>query len=400
MSVILTNGATQVIMRDADFQVIQVPPWETPTVLIDSPVGLPRAHTLNSSRSTRLLTALVSLELSDRATTAQGLDSLMSFFEGTDYTGVDGMNKTFMLTDADGVSYQVRFADNLAGGLREGPKNQFNGTIQLINEHTLPTDEATGPRGWWAAWDMENNGGDMSNWSNGSSVGGASTEWSDKSGNGYDGSQLTAAEKPTMQAPSNGNAINNRWSMNYDGADDNLGITGDFDGWTDGLQDQPFTCYAVFKPDVITSGRYTVLGHGNVATAHRLELGVWDDGGSQEDFIGYIDDTSTNKTVETNADLAATGTSYIVSYVSTGTALDIYVNGDNKVSAGDFNVAGLDFADPMMIGAVPSTAGSGHDNEFDGRIGEIVFFTGQHTALQRRRQEYRLSDMWGIDLTG
>jgi len=396
MSVILTNGATNVIMRASDFQVIKVPPWKTPSRIINNSVGLPRSYKISDGRDPRILTAVVSLERTDRSTTVQGLDSLVSFFEGTDHTGVNGDLNTFMLTDADGDSYQVRFADDFSGGLTEGPVNQYNGTIQLINEHTLPSDEATAVRGWWAAYDVDNNGGDLSAWTHDDAVGDAATEWEDKSGNDHDGTQSSATFRPLFKSTSS--LINNRPALDFDGTNDRLDIGGDFDGWVDLQADQPFTCYMVIDPDTFTTSKNTVLGFGT-GGADLLTFGVWDDGGGvpQQDYIAVIDDGITSKTVETNADLATTNPA-ILSFICTGTALDIYLDGVIKATAGDFNTGTLDVADPARIGAVNL---SGVLSQFfDGRIGELIFFDALHTDLQRRRQEFRLSDMWGIDLAG
>ena len=400
MSVILTNGATSLIFRDADFQVLKVPPWQTPQRLIDNSVGLPRVHNISGGRRARALNCQLSMFGDDKASTVQGAESLISFFEGTDHTGVDGISKTFMLTDADGVSYQVRFVDDLAGGLIEGPFNQFNGGITLLNEHTLPTDGPNPARGWWAAYDMDGNGGNLSNWTHDEAVGATGgNEWIDLTGNGYDAEQTTAGNRPQLQTTSN--LINNRPAVDFISANsERLDISGNFDGWIDGLQDQPFSFYSVVNPNVITGNTDTILGFGNSngGVTDTLQIGFAEVLPSDNDYYVKIDDGSTAKVGQTITDLAVENQSIIVSVISTGTTVDYYVDGVKIIDAADFDTGGVDFSDPATIGATQS---AGVYTWFlDGQIGEIVFFDVQHTDLDRRRQEFRLSDMWGIDLTG
>jgi len=297
-----------------------------------------------------------------------------------------------MLTDSDGDSYQVRFLDNLAGGLREVKKDSmFVGTTRLLVEPSLPTDYATGPLLWVAAYDMDNNGGDLSNWTTTDPVGGVGAEWSDKSGNGYDGDNAAnPAEWLTSQ-------INSRPAIDFvPGSFEYLffrdGSNGPHDSF-DGNNDNPWSVYIVLKPDV--------------ADTNRVVFGV-ESGGGVDDHIIFLEQTSTG-TGEWGAQIddnvasprnAAGGqpttSGHIISAVCDGTDVWMYDQGTNIVDEVSLGVNVIDVTSTRVGYSIPNGTGG----YYDGKVAEIVLFYATHTTQQRRRQQRRLADMWGITLTG
>ena len=381
MSTILTNGVTTLLFRNSDFVLATVPPKRKPQIILPSSAGLSRVHTVSNARS-RVLQAEVILTGADQGVNA-GADSLVAFFENSDNTGVDGLEKTFMLTDPDGVTYQVRFVDNLAGGLTEVQKGSiFRGSFRLMEELTLPTEEST-LTAWWAAYDMDNNGGDLTAWTTTDPVGGAgATDWDDKSANGYD------ATEATNQALWETGLINGRPAVHFDGTNDKLSA----DALTafNGTTDAAFSVYGVIQADVVSSTD-VVAGVGHATNTDQLDLIRRNAATDWETYIydGAAGATEVGGTPDTSA--------HIFAVISTGTNGLLYLDGSLIATTGDLNVGQVD-VDSFTIGAV-EIAGT-YSNFWDGKIGELVVFQGvEHTTLQRRRQEYRLSDMWGIALT-
>ena len=115
-------------------------------------------------------------------------------------------------------------------------------------------------------------------------------------------------------------------------------------------------------------------------------------------FVTEVYDGSVNKTTSAGAISPVVDTPYIMSFVSTGTAVSSWVNGAVDKAAGDIDVGSITL-DQATIGALRN-GGSTTSDEHNGQIGEIAIYTGAHSTQSRKAQEYRLSDMWGITLTG
>jgi len=390
---IITNGATVLKFRPADLVVHTVPAWAKPQTLHDNSAGLPRVATSGSGRK-RILQVALDLERADYAGTDgtyAGYDSLMSFFENDDGTGVDGMAKSFMLTDADGVSYQVRFTNQIS--LNETIKNnQFTASIELYNEYTLPTDEDTGPELWLTSYDIDNNGGDVAtNWVSGDDVGETGDEWTDKSGNGVDGLQAVAGNRPLWKT---NHFYSIRPAVDFPTSNDFLtvdGIASAFNG-----EDQPLSLYCLFWFDTLTADD-TIFSISHSSTSNnyiRLRYGY---GGSSNLLAVDFYDGSTEKTID--ASIPVINTPYLLSMVHTGTTGTIWLDGALDSNEGvDTDVTSISL-DQATVGGMRN-GGSSITNVLDGRIGELVVFADAHTTLQRRRQELRISDMFTHPLSG
>jgi len=387
MSVIITNGKTSLKFRDSDWIMPVVPPKAKPQKILHSSAGISRVHTISQAPS-RVLDVSCLLFGADQGTYS-GLDSLMDFWED----GTDGMAKTFMITDADGVAYQARFADNLGSGFFEQIKGSvFQGSFKLLEEFTLPTYDTyknaadvsiNSCHGWWTAYDMDDNGGDLSAWTTLDAVGAAAaTDWDDKSGNNYDGVQISASYgRPTWTT----SVINGRPVLDFDDGDWLL---------ADGLivfnnqADYDWSIYAVVESDADATVN-TVIGAGH---SSGTDVQQFLRRNSTDNWEVYLNDGSAHAT-------EAGGTPdvlpHIISVISTGTSAQIYQDGVALTMTGDVDVGTMTL-DSFTIGGL-ETAGS-YGDHWDGEIGEVVVFNVAHSTLQRKRQEYRLSDMWGIDL--
>jgi hypothetical protein len=138
----------------------------------------------------------------------------------------------------------------------------------------------------------------------------------------------------------------------------------------------------------------------------RTVLSVGNSSGAATDMIEFLRKNTTSTWMATIDDGAVSDSSIsgtlsfpaqIISVICYGTTLSIWINGVNIISADTFNVGTIN-VDRGRIGAGYQQGAVLHP--FDGRIGEIVLFSEAHTTLQRRRQEYRLSDMFRIPLEG
>lgn len=391
MSSWMTNGATTLQFRDSDFQILHSTPKRKLQRVIYNTAKLPVTHTV-SEATDRMLHAELSMFKDDKGDYA-GADSLVSFFESADPSGVNQQAQTFMFTDADGNTYQCRFADeNLAGGFRTVLQGSFlTASIRLLVEHTLPTDEATGPLLWLAAYDMDHNGGDLSAWTTADNVGGAGAEWEDKSGNDNDG--VASATFPQWKNAGAGFMINSRPAVGFNGADDFLEVDG-IAATFDGNSDTAWSFYAAYSLDDATVDRYILGAGGSTAPTDRVNFGGVDSASGGELATEIHDGSSGNEeqTLMGGTDVNP----HIMTVICAGTTVSMWYDGDEVIADQAHNVGQID-TDLGRLGCqvVADTEGA----FWDGRIGEVILFPGAHETIQRRRQEYRLADMWGISLS-
>ena len=393
-NVVLNNGSTSVVFRAADFQIPVKTPKQLVQRMIPNTAVIPAVQDV-SDVPEQFLECEVLLFRADQSTTVQGADSLYAFFEQQDPLGVNGMGQSFMLTDADGDVFQVRFVDKLGGGLREVKKDtHFRGSFRLMVEPTLPVDMSTSLVGWWVAYDPGNNGGDLSSWTDLDAVGDTGKEWSDKSGNGYDGVQATAANRPQWFDRANAAAINSRPVVCFDGVNDILeanGITTNFDGQTD----LPWTAFFVLDLDIAGSqASDTMLGMGNSggATSDKIRwqndaLNQWEIHGDD----GAITRTDSTATMTISADT-------IIAYTFDGTAIKLYDLGTEQTIPDTFAGLGQVDVNRGRIGGAHETAADA--KWIDADMGEIMLWSRELSRGELRRQFVRLRDMWQLQLTG
>lgn len=388
MASYFTNGVTTLKFRNGDIQISRQSPKVKRQIRIPNNSMVPTIRDRSTEKQTFL--SVEGLFFKDDQTGLAGRDSLYAFWENSDNTGVDQMGKSFLYTDPEGIQYQVRFTEDFEPGFRTLIKDsQFSGSFTLIAEPTLPSD-LTSIMGWWAAYDMDNNGGDLSAWTTLDPVGaGAATDWDDKSGNEYDLTQGTAANRPLWTTAQ----INSRPAVDFDGTNDQVIhdalASANFDAGTD----QAWSFYAVIDNDT-PAGIEVVAGMGDSASVSD-QLQFYQSNATTDHEV-YIDDGAATAT-------AAGGTPdtspHIISVVCAGTTVSLWEDGTNIFTDTAFNVGQID-VDKFTVGAGWKGSGGGaYESWLEGRIGEEVLVKIAHTTQQRRAQESRLSDMWGKSLT-
>jgi hypothetical protein len=155
-----------------------------------------------------------------------------------------------------------------------------------------------------------------------------------------------------------------------------------------GNTDQAWSFYSVPQSDA-NAAQATVMGLGTSAVTDRIDFLRRN---STTDWEVYVNDGSAAATESGGVpDISA----HIISAISTGTSAQIHVDGVALTMSGGVDVGGMALASASM-GAVEIN--NTMSQFWDGRIGEVAIFNGAHTTLQRKRQEFRLADMWGIDL--
>jgi hypothetical protein len=389
---IITNGQTTLQFRPADFVVDSVPAWAKEQTPFQ--VGSRQATHTTGDGKKRVLGCAIDLERADRGVYA-GYDSLYAFFEAADNTGVDGLARTFMLTDADGTAYQVRFLQPLV--LPELIKDtQFSRTISLYNEHTLPTDEDNpAPAAWWAAYDMDANGGDLSAWTTSDPVtDAAAADWNNKISGAAALIQATGADQPLWKT----GQINGRPAVDFISSDpleaDTI-ATGHFQNETD----QPWSAYIVFEADS-GSADDTIMACGDSTGNDQLvflgQTATGGGGGGTDNYRALINDGASTSDVEGGT---PDTDPHIAAIICAGTTISLWIDGTLIIDAQPFNTGNMNDLDAFRVGG-EIIAGVG-GRYWDGRIGEIVILPAiEHNTLQKRRQELRLADMWRLQLNG
>lgn len=374
---IMTNGVTTLKFRAGDLQVPRIPRRPRQR-LLTSTDGTTRVIQVAAARE-RILIANARLFLADQGTYA-GLNSLYSFFETT----VNYMEKSFAFTDGDGEFYHVRFADEILDFDEVRKDSDFQGSFRLLRD--LDPLDLSSMQGWWAAWDMDANGGNLAGWTTGQAVtAAAASDWNDRKALGVTGTQATAAAQPLWRT----NQINGRPAVDFDptGTPDYLSIA-NLAASLAGA-DVPMSLYLV--------------GVSDSSTATRVFFSASQAAGDNGRIAYYLFNPSTfNMDIKDNAATlkgvsgGSAGTApFIWAAITSGTLMNFYVNGTQTLTNGDANVS-TTTPDQATFGA--TRAGGATASPWDGRIGELLIFTAAHTSGQRKKMEQRLSDMWGIAL--
>ena len=192
--------------------------------------------------------------------------------------------------------------------------------------------------------------------------GGSVSQWDDKSGNGNDVTQGTAALQPTT-----GTRTLNGLNV-LDFIDDRLG--GTFAG---GNIAQPFTLVAVATSDLATAG-YRYIAHGD----------------SPSSYLGFIG--SANLALGGGVVLtSSTGGTDPHIIVATANSTSSLIRVDGNETTGDAGTRA--FNTPFGIGAFSTPA-----SYWDGTIAEIIVVDGTLTADQITATESYLASKWGITL--
>jgi hypothetical protein len=192
-------------------------------------------------------------------------------------------------------------------------------------------------------------------------VGGAVSQWDDKSGNGNDLSQGTALAQPT----SGTRTINSLNVIDFDGSNDRLTIT----GWT---VSQPVTVFAVVEKDVDTNGR--IFQSGIIGSILAGEQPF-----SYAGLGGGVFGTSGD---------AADNTPHIMRFTFNGASSFIHVDGTQSATG---NPGTLGITDPFSVSS-PTT------QFWNGMIAEVIVVDGTLTAGEIADTESYLANKWGITL--
>ena len=200
--------------------------------------------------------------------------------------------------------------------------------------------------------------------------GGAVSQWDDKSGNGYDVTQGTAALQPTT-------GVTTLNSLNIlDFASDRMASTaGGFDG--------DHTIITVTTN--ATTGPSHILSWGLQSTNNRRAHFIWD-GGSAPTTLWY-----SGFGAASNWDTTVVPTTNIFVSTVSGQTLNTFVDG---VSTGGKTLALNSISpSPFYVGESPNGT-----ETLTGSIAEILVFNAALSTSDRQEVEQYLSSKWGITI--
>lgn len=215
---------------------------------------------------------------------------------------------------------------------------------------------------------------------------GSVTQWNDKSGNGYDVTQGTAARRPVTGT----RTLNGRNVIDFDGSDDNLNrqtsmglwqnITGGTLYFVSVYDISPTTPRILFY--IRRNNTVAMAGNSPGTKANKYNAG------------GRTDAAQILMVVNSTNDIPA-GTGIIQSSVFdiANTDLFIYVNGVLQGTNTSYQTTSTtDFeSNRLEVGSrVDSTAA------INGTIGEILVYHTAHTAEQRQAVESYLKTKWNV----
>ena len=194
-------------------------------------------------------------------------------------------------------------------------------------------------------------------------VGGAVSQWDDKSGSNLDLVQATAANQPT----SGTRTLNGLNVLDFDGSD-----------WMRPAAlsniTQPNTIFTVFDNDNAAVTAYLVDGFGNAATRHTFHFAF----GGYSIFAGS---SLLAGTVDTNPHISRS--------VYDGASSNLFIDGVSTITGN----AGSNSFDMITLGARIDNS-----SPFDGAIAEIIVVDGTLTAGEIADTEQYLANKWGITL--
>lgn len=203
---------------------------------------------------------------------------------------------------------------------------------------------------------------------NGSTV----SQWADKSGNGRNATQVTAAYQPLYSAT----AINNKAAIVTDGVDDALYVA----SW--GIVSPPFTRAFVFNPVTIINGSHYINNQ-------KLEL---NGSFNLADYASSTSATAQYAGFIANGVSTAANTNYIrISEFATTTSR-VYMNGvvTGPSNSGNTALRGL------CIGGISYDGSGAVTSACNTRFGEVLVIPGVLSTDSRQRLEGYLAWKWGL----
>jgi hypothetical protein len=197
-------------------------------------------------------------------------------------------------------------------------------------------------------------------------------DWYDKSGNNRNSSQSTVASRPTLSGS----------TLTFDGTDDFLnGVA---------FAQPTFTWVCVFGGILNNSASFSFFGYRNDTTNYQwIYLDMSATGTIRAILRDDIDSAFAAETVNTYDD----GNPHIVSVTYDGSTLNIWVDGQNNVSA-----SGAKSANPpeFLIGA--RTNGTAVSQYLDGNLHEIFFTSSAASTADRQIYEGYAAHKWDAEL--
>lgn len=210
------------------------------------------------------------------------------------------------------------------------------------------------------------------------------TTWTDLSGRGNSATQATASLKPVLKLDANG--ISGRAVVLFDGTDDRMtanGASSPFNG-----ADIPCSIVAVARLTA-TSGAQTIVGFSNSASANARHALLATTSSAQTGQ--RRDDAALLKTLTGSASNTAAN---VHSFVFSGTAGNLYLNGAQSGTADTDLDVGTVTLDQGQIGGVRSS------NFLNGAIAEVVVYSRAIGVAERKRLERYLGAKYGIAIGG
>jgi|688.fasta_scaffold395013_2 hypothetical protein len=212
------------------------------------------------------------------------------------------------------------------------------------------------------------------------------TTWYDQSTNARNATQTTAANQPRIINAGTVERIAGEPSIFFDGSNDNLradNVSNDFTG-----ADKPVSNYAVInKTNTNTVGNISCFGRTTNATPF-----LFTQLNSSARFTFNIrDDANVQKPLNSSSNTYTANTSYIFTIITTGTILDIFTNGTNRLNDEDVNVGTLTL-NTFTIGAITRTSTAGY---YGGYISENIIYASDNSS-SRTGIETNINSYYGI----
>lgn len=201
---------------------------------------------------------------------------------------------------------------------------------------------------------------------NGSTV----SQWADKSGNGRNATQVTAAYQPLYSAT----AINNKAAIITDGVDDALYVQ----SW--GVISHPFTRAFVFNPVTMVSNKHYI---NNQNAQPGGEFNVADQTNTSTTMAQYAGATANSVTTSAN-------TNYIRISEFATTNSRVYTNGTvtGPANSGSIGLRGVCIGGYSLDGSGPVV------NACNARFGEVLVIPGVLSTDSRQKLEGYLAWKW------
>jgi hypothetical protein len=199
---------------------------------------------------------------------------------------------------------------------------------------------------------------------------GSVSQWNDKSGNGRNFTQATAAKQPTTGTRTQ----NGRNVIDFDGSSDELSRTD-----TAALRPSTFTLFIVIARDS-KAGRQDIFSNGN-ALQFATNNYIAAISTAAQAFLGR-----TPSSVLTAGTISAAST---LRYVHNGSTITGAINGVATLNTS--STIGTDNTGGAFIGSALNAS-----SWYDGVIGEIIFVGSVLTADQITSTESYLATKWGL----